>query len=121
MVLYTLQSKLLCGQHAWLFIKSKMSVSKEDLSKLRNEFANDLNTLQKKFENIVNVVKICNDNFNTIKQRVINIEEKAEQQSTNQVDTSKIDEEISKLREQKNENWEEMREIQGRIALLDKD
>ena len=101
-----------------------MYASKEDLSQLRQKFANDLNLLQSKFDKVVNVVKICNESFTSYKERTVALEERIENgkiPSSKDEENCKIEEEIVKLRLQSEENWEEMREIQARIQLLNQE
>ena len=95
-----------------------MSVSKEEISKLRQKFANDFNTLQKKFESIVNVVKLCNESSKNLKDKVAALEERIDKESCN----SKTEKDfISKLKLQSDDNSEEMKEIQARIYLLEQE
>ena len=47
-----------------------MAVTREDLSKLRQKFASDFNLLQDKFDNLIKLLKVSNDNNKAMKQKV---------------------------------------------------
>ena len=99
-----------------------MSVSREDLSKLRQKFANDFNLLQDKFDNMMKVTKICHEASKALKQRVTDLEEKVislEKDCSDDCDNTSIDDEISELKDKKVENIKEIREIEERLAHLE--
>ena len=99
-----------------------MAVSREDLSKLRQKFENDFNLLQDKLENMTKVTKIVHESNKALKERVADLEEKMNNSvnvSSNEDDKRNIDEEISKLRDEKIRNMNEIKEIEERLVHLE--
>ena len=99
-----------------------MAVTREDLSKLRQKFASDFNLLQDKFDNLIKLLKVRNDNNKAMKQRVTDLEEKinnSENVSQEDDDRINIDDEITKLKYEEVKNAKDIKEIEARLLCLE--